>query len=140
MLAKKKMEQLMAILGDLTEEQKAALTDGLEKELSDKALLAKLGGVDEEKFAEFLNAVAMEKEAEVFGQELAPEELESIAGGSDPSDFNCTTQVYGRNIYSGDFPNCASTVEDGSWCGTNDACFNTSVIYQFMSDCSKAWR
>lgn len=140
MLAKEKIEQLTAILGDLTEEQKAALIEGLEKGMSDKALLEKLGGADEGKLAEFLKAVEMEKEAEVFGQELAPEELEGVAGGGDPSDTNCTDHTYGRNIYYTGFPNCAATVEDGSFCWTNDACWNSQVIYKFMNDCSKAWR
>ena len=40
--------------------------------------------------------------------------------------------------------NCAATVEDGSWCWSNDACDDYSVDYQGMhiyliSDCHKAW-
>ena len=140
MLNKEKLEQLMAILGDLTEEQKAALSKALEKPISDRELFEKLGGVDEGKLAQYLKAVAAKKEDEVLAQELSPEELAAVAGGGDPSDVNCTTQVYGRNIYYGGFPNCAATVEDGSWCGQNDACINISVIYKFMSHCGKAWR
>ena len=45
-----------------------------------------------------------------------------------------------RNIYVPKFPNCAATVGDGSWCGTNDACYSDAVDYQGMVDCSKAWR
>lgn len=57
---------------------------------------------------------------------------------------NCVNSFY-RDIYQGGFPNCAATVEDGSWCGTNDACVSTAVHYKGMeecsfSDCSKAWK
>ena len=140
MVSKKKLEQLMAILGELTEEQKAVLTEALEKQIGDRELFEKLGDVDEGRLAQYLKAVAAEKENEVLVQELSLEELASVAGGGDPSDVNCTTHVYGRNIYYGGFPNCAATVEDGSWCGQNDACYNISVIYKFMADCSKAWK
>ena len=140
MLNKEKLEQLMAILGELTDEQKATLTEALEKPISDKELFEKLGGVEERKFAEFLKAVAAETEDEVLGQALSPEELASVAGGGDPSDTNCTIHVYGRNIYYGAFPNCAATVEDGSFCAQNDACYNAQIIYKFMNDCSKAWQ
>ena len=140
MVSKKKLEQLMAILGELTEEQKAVLTEALEKPIGDRELFEKLGDVDEGRLAQYLKAVAAEKENEVLVQELSLEELASVAGGGDPSDVNCTTHVYGRNIYYGGFPNCAATVEDGSWCGQNDACYNISVIYKFMADCGKAWK
>ncbi|MBR5110683.1 MAG: hypothetical protein IK099_10845 [Clostridia bacterium] len=36
--------------------------------------------------------------------------------------------------------NCAVTVEDGSHCGTNDACYNREVVYFGMMDCEMAWK
>ena len=40
----------------------------------------------------------------------------------------------------GSFPNCAATVEDGSWCKRNDACHDKAVDYRGMGSCKKAWR
>ena len=42
---KDKLEQLIAILGEVTEEQKAIVTEASQKYFSDKKLLEKLGGV-----------------------------------------------------------------------------------------------
>ena len=96
-------------------------------------------------------------ENEVFDQEVSLDELEAVAGGYDCSaesrilpwtlddqwdadKDNCVQDHY-RQIYGGNgFPNCAATVEDGSWCGTNDACNNNAIDYKGMNDCSKAWR
>ena len=57
---------------------------------------------------------------------------------------NCENIHY-RDIYKGGFPNCAATVEDGSWCGTNDACSNNAIKYKGMENCfanycNKAWK
>lgn len=92
-------------------------------------------------------------EEQVFKQEVADDELEVVAGGYDggnsyvdadcPSgthaNNNCTNILY-RDIYAGGFPNCAATVEDGSWCSENDACHNHAIWYKGMEDCNKAWR
>ena len=83
-------------------------------------------------------------EKEVFEQKVSEEELNSVAGGDDCGrtayDHNvCTTAAY-RDIYWGGFPNCAATVEDGSWCGSNDACIADDVKYLGMKDCERAWR
>jgi hypothetical protein len=80
------------------------------------------------------------------------DELEAVAGGgkggsqandgiscSKTQQANCSREEK-RSIYLGAFPNCAATVEDGSWCSTNDACVKVSVNYQGMTDCGKAWR
>ena len=78
-------------------------------------------------------------------QELSTEDLDAVAGGdTGPEDQNCVRQHY-RNIYKGNFPNCAATVGDGSHCGTNDACYNDAIVYTGMencsiSDCRKAWK
>jgi len=94
-------------------------------------------------------------EEQVFKQEIADDELEVVAGGDgtracgkemlgareflgiDSDTKHCVNMQY-RDIYEGGFPNCAASVEDGSWCGTNDACHNTAVDYKGMTDCSKA--
>ena len=151
MLIKDKLEQLMAILGELTEEQKAFLTEALNGTIDEKALFEKLG-VDEDRFTEFLKAFAAQTEDSVLGQELSADEMEAVAGGqntgsnsndgyscSKTQQANCTREEK-RSIYRGAFPNCAATVEDGSWCTTNDACVKVAIDYQDMNDCGKAWR
>lgn len=139
MLNKEKREELMGILGKLTDEQKAALTEALKKPISDRELFEKLGGVDEGKFAQYLKAVAAEKEDNVLSQELSPDELEAVSGGDQDDDrVNCV-RYSERNIYLGGFPNCAATVEDGSFCGSNDACYHSMVGYYILQECQKAW-
>ena len=152
MLNKEKLEQLMAILGELTEEQRAFLIEALSGPIREKEFLEKLGDVEEGKFEEFLKAVTAELEDEVLAQPLSPDELEAVAGGgkndslandghscSQTQQANCSREEK-RSIYLGAFPNCAATVEDGSWCSTNDACVKVAVNYQGMTDCGKAWR
>ena len=81
-------------------------------------------------------------EEEVFQQEISPEELDEVAGGQATfrNDNNCSSSEH-RYIYGGKgFPNCAATVEDGSWCDSNDACMVFAVCYREMKDCNKAWR
>ena len=88
------------------------------------------------------------KEKDVFEQEISPDDLNAVAGGSeivDPAwDNNCTKQHY-RDIYEGGFANCANTVENGSHCGNSDACYNDAIVYKGMktgcsfADCHKAW-
>ncbi len=95
-------------------------------------------------------------ENEVFDQELSLDDLDAAAGGfyeaasafagaispgkKDADTTNCDNydirQIYG----GGGFPNCAATVEDGSWCRSSDACFGSAVDYKGMKSCSKAWR
>ena len=59
---------------------------------------------------------------------------------ANPDPKNCNVQFV-RPIYGGNgFPNCAATVEDGSWCSTNDACYDVAIDYKGMRDCAKAWR
>ncbi len=139
MLNEKKLEHLMSILGNLTDEQKATLTEALKKPISDRELFEKLGGVDESKFAQYLKAVAAEKEDEVLAQPLSPDELAAVSGGDQDDDrINCV-RYSERNIYLGGFPNCAATVEDGSFCDSNDACYHSMVKYYILVECNKAW-
>lgn len=85
-------------------------------------------------------------ENEVFDQELSMADLDAAAGGvaTDDEVFsskNCRSN-HERDIYGKDgFPNCARTVEDGSHCGSTDACYQDAVLYLGMGiSCSKAWR
>ena len=90
------------------------------------------------------------KEDEVFDQELSLDDLDAAAGGSgdcnEPSvcgqpSYDSCTRNHNRQIYGGGgFPNCAATVEDGSWCKSSDACYNEAIDYKDTSSCSKAWR
>jgi hypothetical protein len=83
-------------------------------------------------------------EEQVFKQEVSDDELEAVAGGGgsyrSQSVGNTCVESTKRNIYSGGFPNCAATVEDGSWCWDNDACRSyQGVYYTDMNNCNKAW-
>ena len=100
------------------------------------------------------------REEEVFDQELSLNDLDAAAGGSSESWRECGGKTFlyfrggpidddtsncvmheKRNIYGGNgFPNCAATVEDGSHCANNDACYTTAVEYHpSLTDCKKAW-
>ncbi len=76
-----------------------------------------------------------DKEKEVFEQETSEDELEAANGGV--LGFKPPVQ---KSIYEGGFPNCAATVEDGSWCNTNDACLAGSVQYLGMKECLISWK
>ena len=117
-----------------------------EKEFSEKL------GMNEKEFGELLKS---KKRDEGFKQALSDAELEAANGGGSivcsellkfalcglngSGDGPCQ-HSWKRNIYDGGFPNCDSTVEDGSWCGSNDACFFDAIQYQGMKDCTKAWK
>ena len=88
-------------------------------------------------------------EEEVFLQSTDDDELSGVAGGTSDDDppswwdkdiYNCVKNN-ARNIYGGKgFPNCAATVEEGSWCGTNDACVRQAISYYDLTECGKAWK
>ncbi len=90
-------------------------------------------------------------EDEVFVQKVDDDELEDVTGGLffglinddfDEDRKNCT-QCQGRKIHGDDgtFPNCAGTVEEGSWCDANDACAIGAIDYydRCIVKCPKAW-
>ncbi len=88
------------------------------------------------------------KEEEVFSQKISPDELDAVTGGvlvigggkkSNESNQDACWQVLRRQITVGGHVNCAATVEDGSLCKENDACFGSAIVYQGLKDCSKAW-
>ncbi len=140
MLNKEKLQKAMEILGDVSEENKALLERATKENIPEKELFEKLG-VSEEKFTEFMKASCDER---VLDQELSLDELEVAAGLYDEEYYknpsNCVN-CYHKAIYGGGgFANCAATVEDGSWCNENDACYDNSITYVGMKDCKKAWR
>ena len=148
MLNKEKLEKLMAILGELTDEQKALLTEALNGPINEKELFGKLG-VDEGRFTEFMQALAAQTEDAVLGQELSVDEMDEAAGGGacphqqhkDIYNANQCTSAIKRWIYKRKFPNCAATVEEGSWCGSNDACYSSNAVsYTGMDKCNRAWK
>ena len=108
--------------------------------------------MDQETFARFVKSDMREN---VFKQALSEDELEAAAGGNlscgallqfglcglngSEEDRYCTRSSF-RKIYEGGFPNCIATVEEGSWCSTNDACFFDAIRYEGMVECTKAWK
>ena len=86
-------------------------------------------------------------EDEVFLEEVDDNEVEAAAGGNlfsypdEENDHNCVNDHF-REIYfaDGSFPNCAASVEDGSWCSDNDACVGWAVVYYRMKECSNCYR
>ena len=134
----------------LTEEQKRFLDENFRK-MKEKDLFEKFSEIgpeaDEFAFAEYLSGLASKIESGVFQQNVSEEELTGTSGGKsetedlvgEPEYEHCTADYY-RYIYRGGFPNCAATVEDGSWCWDSDACYGDGVVYKGMTECKKAWR
>ena len=88
------------------------------------------------------------KEQEILNQEMSKDEMETVAGGFCfmwlGRKGGCDTdssKKYGREICKPDGTvNCSATVEEGSWCGSNDACYEDETVYFNMQDCEKAWK
>lgn len=127
------------------------------KKRNEKELFAELSKIgpemDQKAFGEYMKTMAVKTENEVFSQKVSDTELSETSGGLcglngygpckkpqyDYDSVHCV-DMFKRDIYDGGFPNCAATVEDGSWCKTNDACYSAAVDYQGMNDCAKAWQ
>ncbi|MBR1876952.1 MAG: hypothetical protein IJ805_07585 [Lachnospiraceae bacterium] len=71
------------------------------------------------------------KEEEVFSQKVSDDELSKVAGGNNAGDEPCIQNTY-RDIHN---DGCATTVGDGSWCSTNDACVVNAIMYYNMENC-----
>lgn len=143
------------IIHALTEEQKAFLEENFKK-LSEKELFDRVGELgwkpDEKSFSDVIHEISSKLEEEVFSRNLSEEELAATSGGlcglngSDGCgeliqyEVSHCTRIVVREIYEGAFPNCAATVEDGSWCSSNDACYSQQVEYKGMKECAKAWK
>ncbi len=145
------MEKKDSILSVLTDKQRSFLEENFRK-LREAELFQKLSeigpAVDQAVFGAILVAFAEKMKANVLKQEVSEEELTLTNGGlcgvnglpcPSNADENCTT-LHRRHIYQGKFPNCAATVEDGSWCSSNDACYFDEVDYKDMKSCKKAWK
>jgi len=100
-------ENVMTIL---TNELKAKLL--AVRSAGEAATLLKDAGVDAPMAERLWTELKHKREAN--GKELSPEELEAISGGAD------------RDWLT---DGCAATVEPGSWCGSNDACWYWDVEY-----------
>ena len=133
----------------LSEEQTSFLEENFGK-LPEKELVQKLSEIgpalDDNSFKEVIRTFVCGKEGTVFRQDVSAEELDSLSAGSDDClgiiqtrDWDCVKGDK-RDIYKNGFPNCAATVEDGSWCWTNDACYDAAVVYKGMKECHWAWR
>ena len=102
-------------------------------------------------------------EDEILAREVSDDELSQATGGGSMGIPGCEApsvmsnnvcshnhdegtpldaclKEWQRSIYVPVFPNCAQTVEDGSWCGDNDACYSSAIDYQGMHVCAKAWK
>jgi hypothetical protein len=137
-----KLEEAVKLLGELTTEQKQMVEDTLSSRMEKSMLVEKLG-VDAKKIQAFLKAAAAAEEDAVFRQEVSEDDLQFAAGGKDLDDDDCTGS-FTRNIHEGRFPNCASSVEAGSRCESNDACGHVEVVYTHVSctlfHCTISWR
>ena len=87
------------------------------------------------------------REQEIMNQEMSKDEMDTVAGGlwcimghSYAECDNRGAKAHGRPIRRPDGSiDCANTVEDGSSCETNDACYEENVKYYGLKDCAKAW-
>ena len=95
------------------------------------------------------------KEQEIMNQEMSQDEMETVAGGKCHANYSnvcfvgnigetcdsALVQKNGRRLQKPNgYMNCAATVEDGSHCGSNDACYGDEVVYLGMLDCERAWQ
>ena len=86
------------------------------------------------------------KEQEIMNQEMSFDEMETVAGGrcfDHHQNTGCASEFseHSRLFRNPDgTPNCEATVEDGSWCSSNDACYGSNdVAYLGLQNCAKAW-
>ena len=146
------MEKKDNILNVLTEEQRNFLEENFRK-ISESELFHKLSEIgpalDQTVFAAVLHEMASRLKEKVMKSELSNEEL-SLTSGGDGCRFSekCENDSYNncsclQHRYLRDNKgniNCAASVESGSWCLTNDACFEEQVHYRNRNKgCDKAW-
>ena len=115
----------------MSDEQKSAEDEVFDQELSIDDLDAVAGGVD----AALLDVLSGSMDALASGYSAGFDDKQDLDNSHLCSSYD-TRRIYG----GGGFPNCAATVEDGSWCGTNDACLKMAVEYKDMNHCTRAWR
>ncbi len=133
----KMLKKAAAHLGELTSEQKDTLKEVTDRPFDERKLFEKLG-IEESRFAAFMNAL---REEAVFSRELSESDLVASAGGArkdEPWNDTCRSAVKWY-IYDTNFPDCNATVESGSWCGSNDACYSSAIVYPDMKSCGRSW-
>ena len=157
MFTEEAIHNAMADLGELTQEQIDLLKEALSKKPLNTEELRRQLDIDREAFDNFLITLEQNKKKNVFESEVSSEELEAVSGGkvwcNKTVHLTCTWAHVDlaypdnckvsdrRNIYGGNgFPNCAATVNDGSHCDENDACYSYAIDYQNMRECHKAWK
>ena len=145
------LEHALEVLGERASEKREAIREMIEAGVPEKEFVEKLGIDDEKLVKRFLRILHDLEEKDVFSQELSKEELAQVAGGASLEETPCL-QSFNRYLYKGcdsnwarpidipKFPNCAATVEDGSFCWSADACFEQAVMYGPMRNCTKAWK
>ena len=81
----------------------------------------------------------------IFIQPVSGDELAAIIGGNGHNvcdqnmDISCE-ESHNNRIYDNRFPNCNATVEENSWCESNDACYADAIVYIDMKVCDKSWK
>ena len=95
---------------NLTNELKVKLLQA--KSAEEAAALLKEAGIDQAAAEQITKELTQKLFAD--GRKLSPDELEAVSGG------------YDRDWLT---DGCAATVEAGSWCGSNDSCWNWDVTY-----------
>ena len=138
MFDKETAEEFLRQSKNLTPEKEALLKAYGSQDVSEKEMFEKLG-IEEKAYGEFLKSFPDYNERAVFNQTVSAEELAEYSGGDSGDQAGCLI-IQRRSIYYGAFPNCAATVEDGSFCDLNDACFRGAVEYYPLYDCHKAWK
>jgi hypothetical protein len=122
----------------MSDEQKSAEDEVFDQELSIDDLDAVAGGVDAAPLYAEGALKALSSGLSGLSARLNVKQ-DPDKWKTDNSNFCSSYDI--RLIYGGGgFPNCAATVEDGSWCHKSDACVTIAVDYKGMIDCSKAWR
>jgi len=146
------MEKKDNILNVLTEEQRNFLEENFRK-IGEIELFQKISEIgpalDQAAFGNVLHEMASRLKEKVMKSELSDEELSLTSGGDgcyfsdkcdNDSNNNCSRlqHRYLRDKYG--TINCAASVEPGSWCLSNDACFEEQVHYRNRGkNCDKAW-
>lgn len=124
-------------LGELTSQQKDVLREVIGRQIDEKNLFEILG-IEESRFAAFMNAL---QEELVFSREVSESELAAAGGGAHKDEpWNDTCSKASKwYIYDTKFPDCNATVEKGSWCSSSDACYSSAIVYKDMKSCSRAF-
>ena len=151
MVKKENLERALEAIGENVSEKMETIQEMLDTDISEQALVQKLGLKDGGTVRKFLKELYGYEEEDVFSQEVSNEELAEVSGGATWEETPCVNNV-NRALYKNcteshirmidipSFPNCAGTVEDGSWCYESDACFESAITYVGMHHCTKAWK